>query len=259
MALAALVSKEDHAKLPEGIRGEYAEKDGKFVLQVTAVDGYALEDVSGLKTALGRERDTKASLEKSMKAFEGMDAAAAKAALAKVGEMANWTPEGKVKEQIEALKAQLVEKHLKELGEKDGLLKTRTSQLHEVLVTSAATEAIAKAGGNLKLLLPHVERQIKADEVNGKMVAIVVDENGTTRISPKAGTTSPMTIMELVETMKLSQDYAVAFPGSGASGTGGKGAAGPAPQAGIVKWGDQNALNSSIEDIASGKTRVVVN
>ncbi|MGH9884381.1 MAG: hypothetical protein ACREBE_02560, partial [bacterium] len=53
MALKAVVDSLD--EIPEGIRGEYEEVDGKFRLTVDGAD--ALVDNSGLKQALEKERN----------------------------------------------------------------------------------------------------------------------------------------------------------------------------------------------------------
>ena len=51
MALKYKITAEEHGGLSEGVQELYSEKDGTFVL---ALDG--LEDVSGLKSALEKER-----------------------------------------------------------------------------------------------------------------------------------------------------------------------------------------------------------
>src|SRR4051794_27617528 len=53
MALKAIVETID--SVPEAVRGLYKEAEGKFILDVESVEGYALEDVSGLKSTLGAD------------------------------------------------------------------------------------------------------------------------------------------------------------------------------------------------------------
>ena len=67
MALKLRISAEELAGLPEGIREFYEEKNGAFVL---GVDG--LEDTSGLKSALEKERKTVRELEKLARQYQGL-------------------------------------------------------------------------------------------------------------------------------------------------------------------------------------------
>ena len=67
MALKLKLTADEWKGLDEGIKGLYAEKDGSYVL---AVDG--LEDTTGLKTALEKERKARSEYEKAVKKFEGL-------------------------------------------------------------------------------------------------------------------------------------------------------------------------------------------
>ena len=69
------------------------EKDGKFFLNVTPVDGFELDNVSGLKTALGAERNNVAVLNEQLKPYEGLDAAAARTAIERIAAFGDITPD----------------------------------------------------------------------------------------------------------------------------------------------------------------------
>ncbi len=158
MALAAVINQEAFDSLNESIKSEYKKQDdGKFILDVTPVNDFALENVSGLKSALSAERAKVGDLQGKLTAFEGIDAGKAKDALKKVEDMVNWKSDDKVKEQIELIKKQLSEKHAGELGAKDETLKKHVAQLEKVLVEAEAVKALAEAKGNTALLLPHVK------------------------------------------------------------------------------------------------------
>jgi len=217
MALKALLDNLDG--LPADVAKEYTKgDDGKFRLQVTPVGGLALEDVEGLRTALGKERENVRKASESLAAFKDIDPSKARDALAKVGEMANWTPEQKVKEQIEAVKAQIVEAHGKEKATLEKRLAGYQKQLTGALITAAATAAIAGHKGIPELLLPHVERQTRMRESdNGQFVVEVIDKDGNPQVDGKG---NAMSIEQLVEKMKSSEVYARAFDGSGAKGSG---------------------------------------
>ena len=222
MALKAILTKEEHSALGDALKSEYVEKDGKFFLDVTAVNGFALEDVQGLKGALQTERDAHATTKKVIEKFGDLDADAARAAIAKVEEMKDWKPDDKVKGQIEAVKAELEKKHGDEMATITGEKTELEKALHQNIVTRVATESLAKHEGAVDLLLPHVEKQIKVEKTSdGKFVAKVIDPaTGNTRISMEQGNTGDMKIDELVGLMKDDDRYGSAFKGSGAEGIG---------------------------------------
>jgi len=149
--------------------------------------------------------------------------------------MTNWTPEDKVREQIEAQKAQLLKKHQAELAAATGQAEKAMSFLNQHVAKSAALEALAAHGGNAELLMPHLLGQIRAAEVDGQFVAQVVDASGAPRVSMKAGNTGDMTVAELVEAMKAQDHFQPAFSGSGASGSGAAGSGGAGRAGGVVR------------------------
>ena len=61
----------------EALRGEYKQVEGGFQLDVKPTNGFALENVEGLKSALGKERNSVSSLTKEInkikKEFDGID------------------------------------------------------------------------------------------------------------------------------------------------------------------------------------------
>lgn len=222
MSLQAILKQEAFDALSDSLKSEYKkQQDGTFLLDVTPVNDFALENVKGLKTALSSERSTREELEKKFKAFDGLEVDKAREALRKVEEMASWKPEDKVKEQIEAIKNQLIEKHKGELGARDGSIQSLNKQLEKVLIDAESVKAISENKGSSKLLLPHVRgftRMKKLD--NGEFAVEVIDEKGQARISPTSGSTAPMSISELIAEMKTQDAFAPAFEGSGASGSG---------------------------------------
>lgn len=227
MALKAILDTVEG--LPADVAKEYGkdEQSGKFVLQVAPVGGFALENVEGLKTALGKERENTRKAGETLKAFEGLDPDKARDALTKVTEMTNWTPEQKVKEQIEAIKAQLLDAHGKEKGTLEKKLSSYQKQLTNALIIQAATAAIAEQKGVVELLLPHVERSTRIRESDsGQFVVEVVDKDGNLQVDRNG---NALTIAQLVEKMRASDTFARAFEGSGASGSGAHGGGTPKP------------------------------
>lgn len=232
MPIPARATQEEISKLPEPIRAEYAKReDGFFYPNVAPVAGYGIGNIDSLTNALSQEREANKATAGRLKAFEGItDPDAARVALAKVGEMASWTPEQKVKEQIEQVKLQLVGKHGEEKKALEQRIGKLEGQLHEELVTSRATTALIKAGvepEGVALLLPHVTKAAKMVEDDGRFAVRLFGADGKTPLlTRKADSTAPMALDEYVEHMKADPVYARGFPGSKASGTGAPGRSG---------------------------------
>jgi DNA-binding transcriptional MerR regulator len=207
MALKLIVDKLDD--VPEALRGEYTEKDGKFHL---GVDG--LEDTGGLKTALQKERADRAAYEKQVKAWQGLGKspdeikelleAQARADEDKATKAGEW----------DKLKAQMNEKHEAALRSKDETISAMRKRLNAELVDAKAVAAIAAAKGVPELLLPHVQRHVKVD---ADFNVQVVDDKGDPRVNGKG---EPLTIADLVAEMRGSEVFGRAFEGSGQSGSG---------------------------------------
>ena len=220
MALKAILASLDG--IDDAVKAFYVEKDGKFILDVETVEGFALEDVSGLKTALGKERTARENAERLTAAFKDIDPAKAKEALAKVEEWGNLDPSKEADKiansKFEAAKAQLLEKHTGELTSRDDRIGHLTKTMESLLIDQAATAALAEAKGSVDLLLPHVRAHTRVKEVDGKFVVEVVDKDGNAKIADSKGT--PMDIKGLVAEMRQSDTFGRAFEGNGQSGTG---------------------------------------
>lgn len=220
MALKAIVEKIEDA--PEDLRDHYTEVDGKFVLAVEPVGGYALEDVSGLKSALGKERTARETLERDVVRFKDIDPDKARTALAELEELKKIDPASEADKiantKFEAAKTQLLEKHGQDLSERDGRIKTLTGAVDGLVREQRATAAIAEAKGAVDLLLPHVLRFTRTVEKDGKFSVEVIDADGNGRIADSKGT--PMTIKDLVAEMRQSETFGRAFDGEGHSGSG---------------------------------------
>ena len=224
MALKAILDNLDG--ISEEISKEYKKRDdAKYVLDVTSVDGFELAEVSKLQSALSKERENNRKAADQLKAFENLDPAKAREAMKKVEEMAAWTPEQKVKEQIEAVKASIIEAHGKEKAKLEEKLSKMTKSLEEAKIVSVATQALAEQKGSVRLLMPHVRQQTRLREVDGNFIVEVLGADSNPRLTGSDG--HPMTINELVAEMKTQNDFASAFEGTGATGSG----AGPSANA----------------------------
>lgn len=178
--------------LDEGVRGLYTEKDGKFRLDVEGV-----EDVTGLKSALEKERSARRDLEKRMKTALSEDD------LEEYARLKAEADKGKDKDEILKSMRARHEKELEQSRQEAAAVKAR---LEKTVLESTATQLLAKHGGNVSLLLPHILGQLRPEEIDGNLS--VVPANAAT-------------IDDVVSGLKSSFPQAFAAPatsGSGASG-----------------------------------------
>jgi hypothetical protein len=223
--MALLPTVQDINEVDENLRGHYKETDNGFILDVTPTNGYELDNVSGLKSALEKERGLRADLARKAKDFEGMDAGELRSKLTRLEELEALDPSKDVDKLIEAkvgsIKEQLSAKHKKELEAMGDSNKALSSQLQKLLVDDKATQAIISAGGNdktLAFMLHAVKNQTKVENKDGKLITTVVDSFGNERIGDSNG--NPMTVEQLVAEMKSADIWSGAFPGRNKSGGG---------------------------------------
>lgn len=275
--------------LSDELKGHYVEKDGKFILAVTKVDGMSLENVDGLKSTVEKLRASEKSLQTEMKTIEdalkaaqtdhkefvtkftGIDPVAAKEALGKIEDIKNWDGETKVREAVQVAEQkveqrmqtkldEVVNQHTTKTKELEGNLADSQSQLQEAIVTSKIIEAISKENGNVDVLMPHVRNQVAmVKDSHGKWRPEVQKSDGTPRIGDSAG--NDMTITQLVQEMKTQDTFAGCFPGANQSGSGNTGSSetGSHKKTGgskTVAVSDTKAMSDNLENIASGETKV---
>lgn len=212
MALKLKIKAAEWEKLDEGIKGFYSEDGGDYIL---AVDG--IEDTSGLKSALEKERKLRTEYEKSFKPYQGLGKSPEEILeLLKAQEEAE---KGKLEQKGEwdKLKAQLLETHKKEMIAREEEVMKMKATLESYLVDANATEAIASLKGVPQLLLPHVKSAVKVIEEDGKYQVRVIGKDGSQRMNSKG---EFLGIKDLVSEMRDSEIFARAFEGSGTSGSG---------------------------------------
>lgn len=201
----------------------YRQDGERFVLDVEPSEGWALEDVHGLKNALQSERARARQFEQVAKKFDGLDPEQARDALQAVADGSAGNDSNKVKERMAAREQELAEKFQRDLEAAESRANGLKGELEKQLIHNATVEALRKHGGNVDLLLPHVKSQTRLEEADNGWRVVVAGENGEPRVSMKAGSVDNMTIDELVEGMRQQDSFAPAFSGSGASGGGATG------------------------------------
>lgn len=286
MALKAMRANLDG--LDEKVKEHYTEENGKFILDVTKVEGLGLEDVSGLKSTVEKLRVSEKALQTDAKKaddalkalqttnqelitkYDGVDVDAAKAALDKISEIKDWDGETKVKEAVQVAEQRMESKMQAKLDEvvKQNTTKVTTletdltdsqSQLQEAVVTSKIIEAVSKENGNVDVLMPHVRNQVvMVKDSHGKFKPEVQKADGTPRVGDSSG--NDMTITQLVQEMKGQDTFAGCFSGANSTGTGKQDSASSATHkktdGKTVNASDTKGMSDNLADIASGKTKV---
>lgn len=214
----------------EAARGFYKEVTdegplkGKFILAVEPMEGFALENVAGLKSALSSERSKREEIERKAREFEGLDPADVRKKLEKYDQLSQIDPNKEADrlahEKVEAFKTQAQ----KDIAKAEEKAKAREEQLMgqvtQLLLTSEAKSALAKHSGDIELLLPHIERKTRVREgQDGQFVVEVLDSNGIARIKDASG--ALMSIEDLVVEMRGTETFGKAFANGGTSGGGG--------------------------------------
>ena len=208
--------------IPEDFRGFYAQEGDKHKLKDDPIVKASVKTITGLNSSLkaarneaktykGKAVDLTPLSEFGATPEEILAAVTSKLEEAKLG------GDKKAQKELENIKKALTDSHAKEINTRETRIKGLTEQLYSHLVDSSATAAIAELKGVPKLLLPFVRNQVKVEEKDGKLNVNVVDAEGNTRFG---ATGQPMTIKELVQSMKGDQEYARLFESEAPSGGG---------------------------------------
>lgn len=201
--------------IDDAIKPLYVEKDGKFSL---AVEG--IEDTSGLKTALQKERRDRAELEKKVKRWEGLGKSDEEIAqLLKDAEEAE-----RKKAEADGDHAKILKQHQEKWAKTEADLKAELSVARAsergAIVGERIMGALGKEGATeegLDLIPDRLVSRIHFDTKDGKRVLKIMQADGET---PMAGTGAEgvATIDDLVNEAK--QKWPSLFKGTGTSGSG---------------------------------------
>ena len=252
MSLKYKIDAEAYEKLEEAQQSFYSEKDGDYVLDVEGAEGE--DDVKGLKKALEAEREAARKAQRQLKqaqeASSGIDKdkyeellkkeqEAEEAAALKAGE-------------FEKLKEQMLSKHKEALAAKENEIARYRSKVEELTIEAAVVNEVARAGGNVELLRPHVRSHLKLDPDTLEMVVLDND-----RQTPKVdGDGKPAKLESLISEMRKSDIFASAFKateqsggGSDPGGDGGSGSTGKTGGTPLKKEGLKRSTMSDREKI----------
>lgn len=222
MAVTISIVADKADELSEALRKHATEKDGKIV--VTGLpEGFAIEDVTGLKRTLQTEREARKAAEQALKPFQ--DAGLAADDLPKAVEAMEKIKTGALKNsaEIEAWKAEVLNKHSGEVKAVQTKLEKRTQALRERILQGALAPIIASKGGSesMDAILTLAMQNIRIEEdANGELVPAVVGRDGKALITKKAGSIDPMGFDELIDVMRDAAATKGLFKVQAAGGSG---------------------------------------
>lgn len=208
--------------IPEDLQGEYEQTDSGYRLKILAgfVPADRVEDVSGLKSALHKERENAREAGRVAKQLREQYAGFDVEELEKLREDQQRAEEERAKKagEFDTLRVQMNEKHAQEIAARDDKIGALTKAYDDVLIDSAVLQAINESKGNALFLKPLVTKQVQVvqDEA-GKFALRVVDDAGNPRVD---GEGKYLTVNALVREMREQETYAPAFLGAGSTGGG---------------------------------------
>lgn len=237
--------------LPEALHEHYAEQDdGTFRLDVESVGDFELVNMKNVRHTTRRLHELKERY-KVGEDGEYLDPKAALEAMQRVTELEalGEDAEARVQEKLEAHKRKLTDDFTSKLTAKD----TEIAGLIKDLEKREIDQTVDKVMAEKKC--PAVLRKEVRSRVEMKRQA---DGSWSKRFLDEDGMESPTidSLGDLVDHVKTKFADQVVFPDA-PSGSGGSGSSGGSGGAKTVRSSDQDALGSSLEDIASGKVTVV--
>lgn len=207
--------------LDDAQKALYRQDGDSFLLDVEPVDGWELTG-AGLKNALQREREAREQAESKAKAFEGLDPEKVRDALSKVEKMKDWTPEDKLKEQIEAKTRELA-------AAKDTEIKAaieRAELYRKGYEGLTVDRQLEEALNENKFLAPKLaarlfRQNVRMVEKDGQLVTEVVGEDGKplTRIDSSTGEYLKVGVKEFIAEQAKKPEFAELIRGNPATGT----------------------------------------
>lgn len=160
----------------EPIRALYEPKDGKFALKVEG-----LEDTSGLKSALQKEREAA----RAAKEYQALGLSPAEIAELKLARDKAEEEKARAAGDFDKIRGKLTEQHQSELARLRSELEAVQASEHRAVVTTGLMAALAEAGATnegLEVLSTILQGRAKIEATDGKRVVKVLDADGVPMI-----------------------------------------------------------------------------
>lgn len=238
--------------LPEGLRAA-AKQEGTVFAVATMPEGWAIEDIGGLKRAVTEARSERDAAKRLAKAFEGLDPEKAADAREALEKLAAGQLRGS--KEIDEFKASVEKKMADERAALQSKLNARTDALRERMVRGELAPIVAKLGGSDSMdeILALASRHIRVEEAeDGSLKTSIVDREGKPRVTKKGGSAEPLGFDELVAEMRDASGTRGLFRVSATGGAGSSSQAGGSGRA--AGSGDQTRLSPE-EKIRRGLDR----
>jgi len=238
MAITVTLTADSPDELSEPLRKVAKEANGKFVVSGLP-EGYAVEDVKGLRSTVQRLRDevnTEKSRAGQLQAFidAGLTPEQAKEAADALGKLKAGQLKGN--EEIEAFKRSASEKYAAETSALQKRLQEREGELHETLIRSSLAPVIAAKGGSdamdAIMVLARQNIRVVEDPNTKRLRPVVVGPDGSTLTTKKVGSLDPMGFDEFIDGMRESPATKGLFAVRNAGGSGSTSQSGGAARAG---------------------------
>lgn len=201
--------------VPEAIRGEYVEKDGKFVLGVEGI-----KDGSGLETALAAERKRARELEAKVKKWDKLGKSDAEIAemlaAAEEAERKKAEDEGN----FDKILGQHRDKWAKERADIEAELNAARASERSAIIGTSVMASLTKAGATeegVDLLPERLSARIKFETEDGKRVLKIMQADGETPMAG-SGKDGLATFDDLAK--EALTKWPSLFKGSGSGGSG---------------------------------------
>lgn len=194
------LTKDEHAALNDTIKPEYKADGEEFVLDTDV----KFEDVTGLKSALQKQKDDRLAATTKVKDLETQVTTLTEE---NTTLLARAKSPGDVEKSYQAKVAKM---ETDSKAEKERL----TGQLRSILVDGVAKQIATEISTAPHLLEPHLKSRLSIEEVDGKFITRVLDAEG------KA---SALSVNEFKEEILANKDYAPILTASKASGGGNTG------------------------------------
>lgn len=223
MALKAKIS--SLTDVPESLRSEYKREGDSYVLDVEGVGGLSLEDVTGLRSALSKERTTREALEGKVSKFGDLTPESLADMRARLDVFTKLDPskdaERIAEEKMKSRELSLIEKHTQELKQSQ----EKSSRFEKLAVKHLHDSELSRALLSQKVkpsmvdLLAEKMKKLTVLEINDDGTAAIKvfsDDGVTPRILDGKGTAA--TVENLAEDFRIR--YPECFEGLGHSGGG---------------------------------------
>lgn len=229
MALKKSVTKAEYAKLPSDIQKEYV-ADG---------DNFNLDVEGGIDVGLGelkRAKDNEVAERKKIAAIlKERETELETLRTEHLELMKGNIPKG----DLAKIEKQYTDKIAKLETDSAAKVAALTGNLQEVYVDNVATTLAAKISTSPAVILPHIQKRLKAVHAEGKTV---------TKVLAKDGSDSIMTVEELEKEFIANKDFSAILIANRGSGSGGGGQGSGGAGAGNGKKID---LTGSAKDIVA--------